>query len=414
MTALIESSESLEIILKITERCNINCTYCYMFNKGNDDYLERPAAISTRWIDDVARFLVEGVERLDAKRVNVVFHGGEPLMLKKRQFRKVCEKLRDAIGSKVQLGFGLQTNAMLIDEDWVEIFAEFDIALGISLDGPAYINDRYRVDKRGRGTHQATIDGMRRLEDAYNAGRIEKPGVICVINPDHSAREIYRHVVDELKIDNISFNLPMETIDTIGEGYSEKYRNFVLDLFEEWTSDDNPNIKIRLFDQMFRYFSGDRRFQNMLSNALTQHVMVVIASDGTLSEHDDFKVINFAQRGGSVADTTLYEFANSPLRRYLHDVHSAVPDDCQDCAWKTYCRAGVTHGLTVTRYSQARGFNNRSSMCAAFSSLFDAGAAYLMRNGLPVEQLRAALVAQAAGVTASGASISAVPKELFS
>jgi uncharacterized protein len=414
MNALIEQSDTIEVILKVTERCNINCTYCYMFNKGNEDWATRPAAIGREWMDGVIAFLREGIERLGVKRTNIIFHGGEPLMLKKSKFRELCGALRDSLGHLVELELGVQTNAILIDSDWIDIFSEFDISLGISLDGPAHINDLHRVDKKGRGTYAGTMRGMGLLQEAYNAGRICKPGVIVVINPENDSREIYRHVVDELGITNVSFNLPMETNDTIRGADRDKYARYLLDLFDEWVGDDNPNIKIRIFDQMFRFFTGDVEFQALLRNFLTKHVMVVIASDGTLSEHDDFKVINFAQRGGTIRDTSLYEFANSPLRRYLDTVARTTPDECRSCGWKNYCRAGVSHGLTISRYGQTNGFNNRSSMCGAFASLFDAGAQYLLKNGLPADRLRAALETVEADEARSTSALSIVPQDLFS
>ena len=404
----VEQADSLEIILKITERCNINCTYCYMFNRGNDDYLDRPAVISTQWI-------TEGVARLKASRVSIILHGGEPMMLKKRKFREMCEALRSSLDGVASLQLGMQTNAILVDDEWIDLISEFDIALGVSLDGPPEVNDQYRIDKKGRGTHHATLAGLARLQDAYNAGRICKPGIICVINPNHSAQAAYRHIVDELQITSVSFNLPMETHDTLPEGDAERFQTYLLDLFEEWTADDNPKIHVRIFDQMFRFFAGDDRYRESRHDYLTDHVMVVIASDGTLSEHDDFKVINFAQRGGNIRDTTLYEFANSSMRRYLGLVNESVPTDCQACDWRAYCRAGVSHGLTVTRFSEANGFDNRSALCGAFAALFDRGARYLLKNGLPIERLRSSLSPQRLSSDASGAAkLRVVPRELFS
>lgn len=410
---LIDRADTLEVILKVTERCNINCTYCYMFNKGNEDFRERPAAISSAWIDDVTAFLREGVISLSASKVNVVLHGGEPLLLKKDRFRELCGKLRSSLDGLAALEIGIQTNATLIDCEWVDIFAEFGIAIGISLDGPPEVNDRYRVDKKGRSTYDRTLAGIRLLQEAYNRGGIAKPGLICVINPENSGRKIYRHVVDDLGFTNVSFNLPMETNDTIAPGDGERIGRYLEEVFQEWTADDNPRIQIRIFDQMFRFFT-DGRFRNLLPNFITRHVMVVIASDGTLSEHDDFKVINFAQRGGTVRDTSLYEFANSPLRRYLDLVAQTTPHACQSCDWKAYCRGGVTHGLTISRFSRDGGFDNRSSLCEAFRSLFERGAAYLMDNGFRAEDLQAALCADHLKTAAGARSLSKVPRELFS
>ena len=409
----ISSSKSLEIVIKITERCNINCTYCYMFNRGNEDYLARPANIADKTIDEIARFLAEGVADLGASRVNVVFHGGEPLMLKKNRFERLCQTIRSAVEPVAKLRLSMQTNAMLIDDEWIGILAEHQVDVGISLDGPGHIHDRARVDKRGVGTYARTLKGIQALQRAYNDGRIAKPGVICVIDPTTSAAEIYRHLVSELQFTNLSFNLPMETVDSIPANAGSDYARYLRELFDAWVADDNPRIYIRLLDQMLRFFAGDMSIHATLPNYIRDHVMVVISSDGELSEHDDFKVINFAQRGGNVRDTKLIEFANSPLRGFLDHLVHAAPDDCSGCDWWRYCRAGISHGLTVSRYSAEAGFNNRSSMCEGFTALFEAGAGYLLRHGLPVEALQSSL-AIGADKASKPEPVHAVPTELFS
>jgi len=383
--------DEIEIIIKITERCNINCTYCYMFNRGNDDYLNRPVFISNETIEDIIVFLVQGIADLSVKKVNVVLHGGEPLMMPKKRFSAMSARLRSVLEPLATLNIGLQTNAMLIDEEWIAIFEKQRINIGVSIDGPAVVNDAYRVDKAGRGTHASTVAGIRKLQDAYNAGRITRAGAIAVIDPSSSAKAVYRHIVDELGFTHMSFNLPMETRDTAAPALEEELPGYLSELFDEWVKDDNPKIRVRMFDQMLRYFAGDAVLRKRLPNFAIHHVMAVISADGDLSEHDDFKVINFAQRCGNVRDTTLLEFANAPLREYLHHIAHALPDACQSCDWRNYCRAGVTHGLTVSRYSRANGFNNRSSLCAGFSALFEAGASMLVKNGLSVDKLEDSL-----------------------
>lgn len=362
-----------------------------MFNKGNEDYLTHPAYIPESVIDDIVKFLVDGIHTLAIKRVSLIFHGGEPLMLKKGRFVSMCEKIATALMPITKLSMSVQTNAMLVDDDWIAIFERFQIKVGVSLDGPEDYHDLARVDHQNRGTHAGTLAGVLRLQAAHQQKRINAPGAICVINPAFDARRIYRHFVDDLGLHFLSFNLPMEHHDSFSQLDIDRTTAFVEDLFQEWVADDNPNIKIRMFDGMFRFFSGDQPYQQILPNFSTRNILAVIASNGDISENDDFKIINFGQQCGNVKETSLSEFANSDVRHYIGDISAHMPERCQTCDWQNYCLAGTTHGLTVSRFSQRNGFDNPSVFCSTFQKLFSLGATYLLRNGLSVDVLRTSL-----------------------
>lgn len=362
-----------------------------MFNRGNEDYLSHPPYISAEVVDDIVVFLLEGIQKLSIKNVGVIFHGGEPLMLKKWRFIEICEKLTQVLAPHVKLRLTIQTNAMLVDEEWIAIFQKYQIIVGVSLDGPQEYHDLARVDHQNKGTHAATLAGIRLLQAANTAQRIRAPGAICVINPQFSAKKIYRHFVDELGLQNLSFNLAMETIDSISSATVDETTQFITELFNEWTSDDNPAIKIRLFDNMFRFFSGDTFYQNILPVITSQHILAVIASNGDLSENDDFKLIKFGQNAGNVKNTSLIEFAHSPVREYINKIYQSLATECQTCDWQNYCLAGVSHGLITSRFSKANGFNNPSAYCKTFKNLFTMGASYLLRSGVSIDVISASL-----------------------
>ena len=82
-------------------------------------------------------------------------------MLKKQRFDEMCTLFEDHLEGVVNLKFLIQTNAMLIDQEWVDIFVKHDIGVGVSLDGPMNINDENRIDHQGRGTYEITIAGWR-------------------------------------------------------------------------------------------------------------------------------------------------------------------------------------------------------------------------------------------------------------
>lgn len=83
----------LEIILKISERCNINCTYCYVFNRGNRLAADSTPVIPLDNVIALRGFLERSAAENEIKVIQVDFHGGEPLMMKKNRFDQMCEIL---------------------------------------------------------------------------------------------------------------------------------------------------------------------------------------------------------------------------------------------------------------------------------------------------------------------------------
>jgi uncharacterized protein len=188
-----------------------------MFNKGDESFRRKPKQLSIGAAADIAAFLRQAVDDGVASSVRIIFHGGEPLMLRKQQFAEICQAFIDALKSVCLLYFSLQTNAMLIDDGWLALFSRFKISVGVSLDGPEGVNDRYRIDHQGRGTYARTIEGVRKLQEAWRRGDGERPGLLCVIGPDVSGGELYTHFVRDLGVDFVDFLLPIETWDTACE-----------------------------------------------------------------------------------------------------------------------------------------------------------------------------------------------------
>lgn len=223
--------EHIEAVIKVTERCNINCDYCYVYHKGNDDFMARPALMKFSEFDKIINFLVQGASDMGAKRMSVIFHGGEPLLLKKVVFSKFCAQLRERIPSTISLNLGLQTNAILIDEEWIGLFRQHHVFVSVSLDGPAEIHDRHRRDHRDRGTHAGVVKGLKLLQEAADDEVLPHPGVICVIDPETDARKIYRYFVDDLGFRSLSFHLPMDTHETGGWINMRALTGYLLELF---------------------------------------------------------------------------------------------------------------------------------------------------------------------------------------
>ena len=153
------------VLVKLASRCNINCTYCYWFRDA--EVYEKPPVLTAEAEDAFCLRLEEHIREFNLPVFLLVFHGGEPLLFPKRRFDALLKKLRDIeqrTGCVIKRG--VTTNAILIDAAWVELFKTHDVDVTVSLDGPAEINDKYRV------TSKAAARSRRRCKDWIACARL--------------------------------------------------------------------------------------------------------------------------------------------------------------------------------------------------------------------------------------------------
>ncbi len=146
------------LILQATPYCNLNCSYCYLPDK----------TIRRRMGLDVIEKSVERIvaSGLIQKEFSVVWHAGEPLAAGIRFYREADAAIRKHIPPGIQFKHCLQTNGTLINKEWCQLFKELPIHVGVSIDGPSFINDRFRVDRRGQGSLAQIERGMACLQEA--------------------------------------------------------------------------------------------------------------------------------------------------------------------------------------------------------------------------------------------------------
>jgi len=389
MSDAIETIDHIEAVIKVAERCNINCSYCYVFNKGDESFRERPIKIPHHVMAETATYLAQGARDLQASGATIIFHGGEPLMMGKRNFVTFASMLSSELSDLPSVRLGIQTNAMLLDDEWVDIFAKHRVSVGVSLDGPDYVNDLERRDFRGRGTYDRTVDGLRLLQRRAMQGDLPWPGVISVIHPKASGRDCYRHFVDDLGVRGMTFHLPMDTHDSFGAQDPMVYAQFLCEVFDEWIKDNNRDIYVRMFSQLLSFFSGryvteDRKEKH----ARMQHI--TIESDGNIGV-DELKPTLLDTGKFNIRSSTLREFVNSPISTMLRQLQTRVAEPCMSCVWRNYCRGGLQHGVQVNRWSDERGFDNESVLCKGLMKIYSHVAHHALAAGLPESHIASAL-----------------------
>jgi uncharacterized protein len=371
----------LGVVIKVVERCNIDCTYCHVFNSDDASWRSHPKHISMDVMQAIARFLERGIEELGLSSVRIVFQGGEPMMMRTRDFDASCEILRNALRRAPGSEFVMQTNATLINDEWLDLIARHRVAVGVSLDGPAEVHDRRRVDHRGKGTYTRVIRGLTRLQEAAAAGRAVPPSALAVIDPESSAPSVYRHLVHTLGLDCVNFLLPKNCYENRNVLALGQFGAWLAAAFEAWVEDDNPEVEVPIFVDILDVFLHQKG-SLLWGNATVRpwESAICIASNGDIAPDDDFRVTHFwgDVQGQNVRTSTLADFLDSRAFHILNRARRTVPTGCNPCLWKAVCGGGVL----VNRYSSENSFDNPSILCRDLQQFYASVATYLARSGI--------------------------------
>lgn len=373
--------EFFEIILKVVERCNLNCSYCYFFNLEDQNYKKHPPFISMETVYDIAQFLKRSkavCPKLSTIRIDL--HGGEPMLQPKKQFDSMCTILREELSDCYELQIAMQSNGTLVSESWIELLKKHDVSVGISLDGPKEINDHFRVDHRGNGSYDSVIQGLKLLQQSDMKS---KPGILSVMNPSYDPEFLYNHFVHDLGIRFLDFLLPDFTHDTFPSSkYSaEDYGIWLCKIFDIWTKEDNPEIQVRFLYTSLGALMGYTPALFLGGTPIERYGAATISSNGLIGPEDTIRNTDpqIMEELGSIKNYNIYTLMNSPLFSRLGQSLLRVPKECQSCCWQALCRGGKA----LNRYSQSGGFNKPSVYCKGLKIFYETVVSYLLRGGVP-------------------------------
>ncbi|HZB29150.1 MAG TPA: radical SAM protein, partial [Streptosporangiaceae bacterium] len=152
-----------EFILKIHSRCNLSCDYCYMYEMADQGWRRQPRKMAKHTVDWAAKRIAEHAHAKLLNRIDITLHGGEPLLAGVEHLRYTIAAVRAACGPDVDVRFNVQTNGVLLDRTFLELFLEQDVRVGVSLDGDEEGHDRHRRWANGNGSFKAVRAGLHRL-----------------------------------------------------------------------------------------------------------------------------------------------------------------------------------------------------------------------------------------------------------
>jgi uncharacterized protein len=301
--------------------------------------------------------------------IKVVAHGGEPLLMVAQRLNDTFKTIREA-AYPTTVKFSLQTNCTLIDEDFCKVFRDNGVLVGASLDGGNHVHNRLRVDHGRKSAWDKIAAGLEVLRSKCPENY---RGILCVVNTIHDPCE----VIDGL----LSFDPPMidllqpfMSLDTAGSDRAQIAANFgewmVTALHHLLNKHGHNKTKIRYFEDALQASITGKPITDWLGPRMISYL--VIETDGKLDILDQLKAVGAASITCRALERTIWD---SDFDEAIHAARLLIsehygdqlPDDCVGCRWSDVCGAGHL----PSRFSQARGFNNRSTYCEGIKMVLD-------------------------------------------
>lgn len=358
----------LYAIIKLVERCNLKCSYCYYYTDENSEVFRRPPLMHEGVLDDLIDYVDRAAGEMDIRRVVFAFHGGEPTLAKPDRVRRFCEAARARLEGRIEVSFRMQTNGVFLSDEWLRLIEDQEIGIGISIDGVKEVHDATRVDHRGRGSFNrvaATIEALRPLD----AQRRIHLAAIAVMGDSFSGIESYRHLIEELGLRRLKLLFVDRTAEVaLPPGEAERLGIMLCEVFDYWLLHHARSVMVELFDGVVRSIVARRHSASTAQPALT--FGFALLSDGRVRLSDDFMVARdwfWSQDTLVVGDSSLSDFMGQPQFRDYADATLHAPSACRGCRHSLTCAGGeVAH-----RYRPENGFDNPSIYCGALMRLYD-------------------------------------------
>ena len=275
-----------DVVLKVHQRCNLACDYCYVYTQADQSWRDRPARMSDEVCHAAVERLAGYVRRHGLTSVRVILHGGEPLLYGVPELCRLADDVRAALPAGCAVEVGLQTNAVLLDEAVVHRLRDHRILVGVSVDGVESDHDRHRRTPSGRGSFAAVrvaLDLLRRPEN-----RAAYAGVLCTIAPDTDPVACYEQLL-AFEPPMVDFLLPhanWEHPPWRPGGAPTPYADWLIAVFDRWYAAADP-VRVRLFeDLVVLVLGGDSGSEQI---GLSPVAVLVIESDGAIEQMDALK-----------------------------------------------------------------------------------------------------------------------------
>lgn len=406
------------LVKPVGPRCNLRCRYCFYTEKEVlFDAAEADEAAPPRSLPDdlLEMFIREYLETSDLPEVNFAWQGGEPTLAGLEFFRRAV-KLQKRYAQGRTVSNALQTNGTLLDDEWCAFLAEEKFLVGLSLDGPREIHDRYRLSRGGAPSFDRVWAALQRLRKHG----VDFNAMVSVSRESCRAPlEIYRFLRDEA---GAAFHQYIPLVErepdarARGRGLAlsgppapddaesppvtpfsvppKEYGAFLIAIFDEWLRHDVAAVFVNLFENALATWMGLPAAlcvsQPECGNAL------VLEHDGSIYACDHYVYPEFLR--GNLRDRSLNELARSPEQlAFGRSKALSLPRVCRQCEFLRGCHGECPKHRFLRGPGGEGGLNY---LCESFKRFYRHAGPYLsvladlLRSGQPPQSIMARVARQ--------------------
>jgi uncharacterized protein len=339
------------LLIVPTMACPAGCSYCFGSRQA------RPMMDETA-IDAVVRWQRQ---RLDGAEIEITFHGGEPLLMGAEFYREALARLRSGL-APAEVNFAIQSNLWNLSAEFCEVFDEFEVSIGTSLDGPEAIND----SQRGAGYFRKTLAGI-------DLARKQGLRVGCIATfTQHSAGHAHE-VLDFFLGEGLPFTIhaavpSLHGGPTGGWPLSPEAHGELLESMLDRYLAALPGARIATIDSMARSVAKGRGSICTFDECLGQYLSV--GPDGSIYPCQRFCGLPRFALGNLFECPSEEDLKSAPTWRLLEERQQSVRQECAGCGHFEYCRGGCPYNALSAGKGTFRS-GGRDPHCPAYRRFFD-------------------------------------------
>jgi uncharacterized protein len=347
--------------------CNLNCKYCFFLSKE----MLYPGSRFRMADELLEEYIKQMIESQHIPDVTISWQGGEPTLMGLEFFRRSIELEKKYQKPGTSISNTMQTNGILINDEWCDFFRQNNFLIGLSIDGTKEMHDLYRVDKGGHGTFDKVVNAARLMQK--HEVDFNLLTTVHAHNADYPL-EIYRFFRDELKSRHIQFIPIVERDNATGfqEGNkvtdrsvsAHQWGNFLITIFDEWVRHDVGEVYVQMFDAALASWYGENPAMCIFGEKCGK--ALAMEHNGDLYSCDHFVEPKYLL--GNIMESNMVDLISSEKQmKFGNDKLDTLPKYCLECKVRFACHGECPKNRFIETPDAEPGLNY---LCEGYKAFF--------------------------------------------